>query len=139
TFFSQDKSGTFADNQTQGNIGEQILSRFKVFLDYAHNRIIFEPNDTFVRPFNEAFSGVSLIAEEKDYKTFRITDILENSPATTAGLERDDVILSINGRPAAELTLSEVYELFERPVSYKLEVRRDEQKLRVTLKPARLV
>ena len=139
TFFSQDKSGTFADNQTQGNIGEQILSRFKLFLDYEHERIILEPNATFAKPFNEAFSGVSLIAEGKDYKTFRITDILENSPATTAGLQRDDVILSINGRPAGELTLSEVYEMFERRVSYKLEVRRGEQTLRVTLKPARLV
>ena len=139
TFFSQDKAGTFADKETQGNIGEQILSKFKVFLDYAHNRIILEPNATFSQPFNEAFSGLSLITEGKDYQTFRITDILENSPASTAGLQRDDLLLSINGRPAAELTLSEVYEIFERPVPYKLQIRRGEQTLRVTLKPARLV
>jgi len=44
TLFSSDKAGAFASTEQQGNIGQRILSKFTIFLDYAHDRIILEPN-----------------------------------------------------------------------------------------------
>ncbi len=139
TLFSEDKAGAFATSAIQGNIGAQVISRFRVFLDYDHLRIIFEPTPALELPFDRAFSGISLAAEGKDYRTFRVLTVLENSPATEAGLQKDDVITSIDGKPATEFALTKLNEMFERPNTYKLTVLRGGQTLRVTLTPKQLV
>ena len=139
TMFSEDKTGALASSALLGNVGAQIASKFRLFLDYSHNRIILEPNSTFAAPFDRAFSGLSVHAEGKDYRTFRVIEILESSPATEAGLQKDDIISAVDGKPAAEMTLSKLSELFERPIPYRLTVRRGEQTLQLTLTPRRLV
>lgn len=139
TIFSEDKAGAFSSSALAGNIGQQIASRFKLFLDYEHNRIIFEPAATFGDPFDRAHSGMALAAEGRDYKTFRITDVLENSPASEAGLQKDDLIIQVNDKAAPELTLTKIGELFEKSTPYKMTIRRGDQTLQVTLTPRRLV
>jgi len=139
TLFAEDKVGAFADPALVGNIGQQIVGKFRLLLDYSHKRIIFEPNDSFNESFDRAFGGLSIVAEGKDYRTFRIADVLENSPGTEAGLKKDDIITAIDGKAAANLSLTKLLELFERPVAYKLTVRRGSQTLQATLTPRRLV
>lgn len=139
TLFSEDKAGAFASSALLGNIGAQIMNKFRIWLDYDHDRMILEPNGTFAKPFDRAFSGLSIQAEGKDYRTFRITDVLENSPASAAGLQKDDIIMAVDGKRAAELTLTKIGEMFERSITYKLSVRRGEQTLQVKLTPGKLV
>jgi len=137
--FSQDKAGAFANPDLAGNIGTQITSKFKLFLDYGHDRIIFEPNSSFAEPFDRASAGLRLQAEGGDYRTFRVKDVLENSPASEAGMKAGDIITAIDGRSAAEFTLTKINEMFERPVSYKLTLQRGEQVVTLTLAPRKLV
>ena len=139
TLFSQDKAGAFASSSLAGNIGARVANKFRLFLDYGRNRIIFEPNSTFAAPYDYAQAGVSMIAEGSDYRTFRVRAVLENSPAAEAGLQKDDIITMVNDQSAAEFTLSKLNELFEKPVPYKLTIRRGEQTLTLTLTPRRLV
>ncbi len=139
TFFSQDKAGVFASSSAQGNIGEQILSRFNLFLDYSHSRIILEPNKDFGQPFAPADPGLVLEGVGSDFKTFRVLDVLENSPASEAGLRKRDVITAVDGRPASSLSLNEITEMFERAGTYSLDVRRGDTKLQVALRPRRLI
>ncbi len=139
TLFSQDKEGAFASASLAGNIGAQIVNKFKIFLDYSHARIILEPNSTFAEPFDRSISGARLQAEGKDFRTFRIKTLLENSPASEAGLQEGDIISAIDGKPASAFTLTSVNELFERPAAYKLTVQRGEQVLKVILKPRKLI
>jgi hypothetical protein len=137
--FSEDRAGAFSTADIQGNIGAQILSKFKVLLDYSRERIILEPNATFKDTIGPATGGVRLIAEGSSYKTFRVEELLEDSPAVEAGLQTNDVIEAVNGRPAAELTLSMLQEIFEKPAPQKLSVRRGSQVVQITLTPRRLV
>ena len=139
TLFSEDKGGAFASSESAGNIGAQIMSKFRIFLDYEKGRMILEPNSTFPAPFDRAYSGLTLQAEGNDYRIFRVTDILENSPASVLGLQPSDIIGAIDGRPASEFTLTKINELFELPVPHKLTVRRGDQTLNVTLIPKRLI
>jgi membrane-associated protease RseP (regulator of RpoE activity) len=139
TLFSEDKVGAFASPALVGNIGQQIVGKFKLLFDYSHHRIIFEPNDSFNETFDRAFSGLSIVAEGKDYRTFRIADVLENSPGTDAGLQKDDTITAIDGKPVADFSLTRMLELFERPVAYKLTIRRGAQTMQATLTPRKLV
>jgi hypothetical protein len=139
TMFSQDTKGALADDAIQGNVGEQIMSRFKILLDYDRSRIILEPNARFKEPMEQASSGLKILGEGKDYKTFRVKEVLEDSPGTEAGLQTNDIIIGINERPAGEWTLPDILEQFERSVPCKLTVRRGEQTLKVTLTPRKLV
>ena len=110
-----------------------------MFLDYSHERIIFEPNSNFAEPFDRAFSGLRIRADGKDFRTFRVTDVLEDSPASEAGLLKNDVIIAVDETLAEALTLTKLNEMFERPVAYKLTVRRGDKTLHVTLTPRKLV
>jgi len=139
TLFSEDTSGAFANPNLAGNIGQQIAGRFKVFLDYSRERIILEPTSAVSQPFNRAFAGVALKTEDKNFRAFRITEVLEDSPASEAGLREDDLIIQVDGRPASEFSISLLHDMFERPVSYKLTIRRGEQTMEVKLTPRRLV
>jgi hypothetical protein len=139
TLFSEDKSGAMATTALAGNIGQRIAGKFKLFLDYENKRIIFEPTKSFSEPLERAHSGVALKAEDKDFKTFRITEVLENSPATEAGLQKDDLILKVDDKSNTDLTLTKLQELFEQAKTYKLTIRRGDQTLQVTLAPRKMV
>ena len=137
--FSQDKAGAFADGSLAGNIGAQIASRFRLFLDYGRRRIILEPSPTFADPFDRAFSGLSVRAEGPGHRTFRVHEVLEDSPATEAGILEGDIIAGIDGTPAEQLTLSQISEWFEKPVARSLTIRRAEQTINVTVTPRKLI
>lgn len=139
TLFSEDKAGAMANHAMVGNIGQMIASKFKVFLDYSHNRIILEPTSKFADPMDRATSGVVFITEGKDHSTLRVSDVLENSPASEAGLQKDDIILRVDGKAASDLKVTKIGEMFERPATYKLTIRRGEQTLQVPLTPRKLI
>jgi len=139
TMFSQDKAGAFANSALAGNIGAQIMNKFRIFLDYGNERMILEPNAGLAEPFDRAFSGLSLVAEGKEYRTFRVMELLENSPASEAGLQKGDIITAVDGKPAAQLTLTNINDLLERSAAYTLTVQRGDQILKVKLTPRKLV
>ena len=139
TLFSEDKAGAFANASLAGNIGAQIVSRFRTILDYGGNRLILEPSPAFSEPFDRAMSGISVRSEGSDYRTFRVKEVLEDSPATDAGLAVGDVITSIDGVAADSLTLTALTELLEKPVARELTMRRGNQVLKVRLTPRRLI
>ena len=135
THFSEDASGAFASAAVNGNIGQQVMGRFRIFLDYGRNRIILEPTATLAGPFDRASSGITYEAVDLDYRTFRITTILEDSPATDARLAVGDVIVAVDGRKAPDLTITVMHELFEQPTPRTLTIQRGDSTLTVTLTP----
>jgi len=139
TLFSQDKAGAFASSELDGNIGQQILSKFKILLDYGRSRIILEPNGSLRDPIAPVATGARFVAEGSDYRSFRVEELLEDSPASEAGLQKDDVIMTVDQRPASELTLSNLIQTLEKPAPHKLSLSRAGKTLQITLTPRRLI
>ncbi len=138
TLFSEDKAGAFSNASLAGNIGQRIAGKFRVFLDYGNRRIIFEPTKSLAEPFDRSNPGFALRAEDRNFTTFRITDIQENSPASEAGLQKDDLIVKVDDKANTDLTITKLQELFEQPKTYKLTIRRGEQTLQVNLVPRKM-
>ncbi len=134
TTFSQDQGGAFADRSLGGNIGAQIASRFRTILDYGRRRIILEPSATFGEPFDRASSGMAVRAEGADYRTFRVREVLEDSPATEAGVREGDVITSIDGVAAEKFTLTLLLETLQKPSAQHLTIRRGEETIKLVLR-----
>jgi aspartyl protease/PDZ domain-containing protein len=139
TMFSQDQAGAFSDRSLAGNIGAQIARRFRLVFDYSRRRLILEQAPAFAEPFDRAFSGLAVRAEGSDYRTFRVDDVLEDSPATEAGIRKGDVITGIDDTPADRFTLTTLNELLDRQASHEVTLRRADQSITVTLTPRRLV
>jgi len=65
--------------------------------------------------------------------------VLENSPASEAGLRKDDVITGVDGEPGTDLTLTKLNEMFEKLLSRNITIRRGYQTLKVTVTPRKLI
>ena len=138
--FFQDKKGVLASPEFDGVIGGEILRRFRVVFDYSRQQMILEPNRTFSEPYEYDMSGLLLIAEGTDYTIFRVRQLIENSPATTAGLREGDVISAVNGKVAAKLTMEQVRQMFKQEgQSYLLSIKRGDEKMQTRIRLRRLI
>jgi len=138
--FAQDRKGAFASSDFSGVIGGELLRRFKVIFDYAHKRMILEPNTDFSNRFDYDMSGIRLRAEGPDLKQLRVSRLVENSPAIESGLREGDLISAIDGKPATELSLTEISKMFKQEGrDYVLDIVRGEQKQQLKLRLRRLI
>lgn len=138
--FFQDKQGIVASPEFDGVIGNEILRRFKVIFDYSRQQMILEPNRYISDSEEYDMSGMLLIAEGKDFKTFKVSRIVENSPATVAGLHEGDIISVVDGKPASQLTLEQVRQMFKlKGRSYRLTINHAGQNIQTKIKLRRLI
>ena len=104
-----------AHSPIAGVIGNEILRRFKVIIDPVKHQAIFEPGHHYNEPFEIDMSGMVLQAEGPSLKTIRVADVLEHSPAHSAGIQKGDIIAGIQSEPAVELHLADLRDLFTQP------------------------
>ena len=85
-------------------------------------------------------SGISLRAYGDDLKTFRVYQVLANSPAAEARLRVGDVLTNIDSMPASRFTLEEVHQMMKQPGrEHKLSIRRGNWTSSVKIKTRRLI
>lgn len=96
------RDSTFFRN---GIIGNEILNRFTIILNYPLEKIYFKPNRKFKRKFVYDKSGLTLITAGQLNNTLVVQNVLPDTPAAEAGIFRGDIIKSINGIPASFLSL----------------------------------
>jgi hypothetical protein len=101
--FTEQSKGAFADPYNPANAGGAIWRRFDVTLDYRHQAMYLAKNATFDSPANYDRSGVFLIDANG---AFTVLSALAGSPAASAGLNKGDVIVSVNGAAVSSTTLA---------------------------------
>jgi hypothetical protein len=120
-------------------VGGEILRRFTVIFDFAHNRMILEPNRHLQDAFVFDASGVTLrlVPESGD---FSVHSVMQGSPASEAGLHEGDLIQSIDGLSSEHYTLPLVGSIFCRVgAEHHLTVRRGNQRLEFDIKLRKLL
>ncbi|MEX6689033.1 aspartyl protease family protein [Danxiaibacter flavus] len=75
-----------------GLIGNDILRRFNVTLNYAEREIHLKPNKHYTDSFDYSYSGMSVYLINGE---ITIADIVKGSPAEQAGLENGDILVSV--------------------------------------------
>lgn len=123
-----------------GTIAGEFLSRFTVTFDYARHRIILKKNDHFSDPYEYDMSGIFPVAEPPDFKTIKIDNVTENSPAFEAGLKAGDIIISIDDKPAGEYSIAQIREMLKIDgKSYRLEIERARENMSIVLRLRSLI
>jgi hypothetical protein len=138
--FSTDTKGSMAAEDNDGPIGNEIMQRFKVTIDYSRQRLMLEPNSHLSDPFESDMSGIAFDSEGKDCRVFKVTDVTEKSPAAEAGILTGDEIIAIDGKPANQFTSTQIEKLLIRDGGEpSLTLRREGKSRLVKLKLRRLI
>lgn len=136
---SRDSKGTEANPDRQANVGGQVLSRFTIYLDYPHRRLILEPNAHLKDPFEYDMSGMRLISPPPNFDRLLVSEVLENSPAAKAGIQKGDVLTEFDGVVSSQYTLEQVKRMFRREGPMRLTLERNGQRREVVLELKRLI
>lgn len=75
-----------------GLIGNDLLRRFNIILNYPDQSIHLKPNNHFNDPFDYSYTGLGIYLIDGQIK---VVDIIEGSPGHRAGFKMDDIIFSI--------------------------------------------
>lgn len=123
----QDISQTEIDssylNRRNGLIGNKILKRFDLTINYIDEEIYLRPNKLSKKGFEYDKSGLYIAAFGPHLNEFTIVDVIENSPASKVGLKREDHILSINRWPSVFLSLDQLNNRLKKRNGKKIRLR----------------
>jgi hypothetical protein len=93
-YLSKQNTGALAQSDRAGLIGREILSRFKVILDYKRSRIILADADVKDRALVYNRSGLHF---HKSSAFFVISDIDPDTPGAEAGINVGEEVIEVNG------------------------------------------
>lgn len=78
-----------------GLIGNDLLRRFNLIINYGKSEFHLIPNKSFRDPFDYAYYGFNMF---QDGVEVMVIDVIPGSPAAKAGLKDNDIILSISNK-----------------------------------------
>jgi hypothetical protein len=109
SYFDSLKIGATARN---GAIGGELLSRMNVIFNFPKEEMYIKRGSEFKKGFHFNLSGLTVKAKGSALATYEVTDVREQSVGHKAGVQVGDIVLSINGIEAANLTLSDINGFF---------------------------
>ena len=92
TYLFDDVSNVTAYPFLGGLIGNDLLRRFNVTLNYPEDQIYINPNSHYFDPFDYSYTGMAMYYIDGRVV---ITDVTKESPADEAGVKPGDVVLAV--------------------------------------------
>jgi len=128
-------------NRRNGIVGNQVLERFELLIDYIHQKLYLKPNKAFYKPFEYDKSGLILVATGVNLNQFLIKGVIPGSPAAEAGVRPGDYLHKINGWPATFFSLTDLQRKLRKKEGklIRLVLRRGDEKLRVQFRLRKLI
>jgi hypothetical protein len=137
---SQDKRSFLAGDETQGLLGAEVFRRYRLTLDLPGKRAIFTDTAESQSPYEYDASGMFLIAQGDDYRRFQVLSTVEGGPAAKAGIKLGDLLVEVDGKSTAVLTLEQLRAAFkEAGATRVLTIQRQDERRTVKILLRRLV
>ncbi|NKB90330.1 MAG: PDZ domain-containing protein [Acidobacteria bacterium] len=114
--------GAAQDEILHGNVGQQVLQRFRVIFDAPGGRLILEPGPDLHAPFAFDTTGLALAPWSPGTESLEIAEVIPGSPAEEAGVRIGDRLLAIDGREVSQLDPTAVEELLWGPPGGEVEL-----------------
>ena len=124
-----------------GIMGNDILSRFIVVIDFTRSRLYLKRDRHFNEKFTFDRSGIAVIAAGADLNRYFVNNVLANSPASEAGLRENDEIIKIGWFPANFYTLPSINRILQNKVGkiVRITVQRGKSRLIFRVKLRELI
>jgi len=105
-----------------GILGNTLLSRFTVIIDYTKSKLYLKPNRKYNKGFDFDKSGMTLLAIGSDLDQYFVAAIIHNSPADLAGIQPGDTIIKMGRRKSKSLTLERITKKLSRKEGKKIKL-----------------
>ncbi|WP_116105560.1 PDZ domain-containing protein [Lewinella sp. IMCC34191] len=110
--------------QREGILGNQILRRFRIVVDYVNHKVYLRPEGgRWKRKFRFDRSGLNILAGGNNLRSFTISNVVPGSPADEAGIQVRDRIRAVNGVPVALLSLESIIRKLQRRPGKRIRMR----------------
>jgi hypothetical protein len=109
-------------NQRNGSLGSEILRRFSFIIDYQNQKISLKPNSNYKSDFIQNLSGMEIVAPYPGIRVYVVEGIRIDSPAEHSGIQKGDVIQSINGVKSEKMELYDIYEILQNQPGKKINI-----------------
>jgi PDZ domain-containing protein/aspartyl protease len=121
-------------NNRNGLLGNMILSRFDIILNYYHQKLYIKPNKTFKKGFKFDRSGIVFLASGKNLNTYTINNVVPGSPAAEVGILKGDQIKKVNCLSVNYLSMENIIRKLQGKVGkrIKLTLLRDGKKFKTS-------
>ena len=128
-------------NDRNGILGNLVLNRFTIIIDYFREKLYIKPNKYYDDAFEYDKSGLTIIATGRGLNTYLAYAILHDSPAGESGLLPGDEILRVNGWQASFLGLRGINRRFKMKTGKRIRmvIRRDGEKMKIEFRLRDLV
>ncbi len=117
-------------NEIDGNIGNDILTRFDTYFAYPENAIYWKPNKTYRDDFEFNISNIILLENKTRNKGFIVKSIASQSAPEIAGLQAGDEILKIDNYKSSELKIEDALSLLNKRIGKKINLVFERNKIR---------
>jgi hypothetical protein len=119
-------------NGRAGIIGNMLLNRFQLVLDYRKPAVWLKPSGNFRKKYVYDRSGLFLLATGTSLNQFVVESVMNNSPASEAGIMPGDQIIQLGIAPAQILRLQDVLKALQKKPGKKIRllILRDGVKIR---------
>jgi len=85
-------------------------------------------------------SGLDMATEGEDFSVVVVNEVEKGSPAAEAGIQEEDVIKAIDGRPTKDFTITQIRKMFMLDgKEYLITLKRGPKELQTKLKLRRLI
>ena len=120
---------TFLNNRN-GIMGNVILDRYRIIIDYIREDVYLQPTRDFKKVFEFDRSGLSVVASGEDLGRYVVLSVIADSPADEVGIQKGDEIRAVNGVPAYLRGLENIVRILQRKPGkeVKLVIRRGEER-----------
>ncbi len=102
TYLFDDVTNITSYPSLAGMIGNDLLRRFNLTLNYAKKEIHLMPNTHFRDQFDYSYTGLIIYLIDN---RIEVTDVIRNSPAEKAGFKPGDFVLAINNNFTTNLQI----------------------------------
>jgi hypothetical protein len=76
-----------------GIIGNDLLRKFNIIINYPEQNIFLKPNTHFNEPFDYAYSGLGIYLVQGEIK---VLEVMQDSPAARAGFKEGDILFAVD-------------------------------------------
>lgn len=123
-------------NLQAGIIGESILKKFELSIDYSRLKMYITPLSKTLKDINLDQSGLVLHLTGNDYKDMEVIYVLPNSLADEAGIQKGDIVSKVGCWPIWLFSYGYIQRRLEQLDERKLKLtfKRGDEKYKVTLK-----
>jgi hypothetical protein len=102
--------GTLRSAQHDALLGADVLARYRVTFDYSRRRMYLRPRTPPLPRAELDMSGLYLMSDRAARRII-VQEVRPDSPAQAAGVQPGDALVTLDGRPAAQLSLAAVRRL----------------------------